>query len=351
MSHAYKHSQSFAKLKSIQESIQVNLTSYQYLSVLDELLYRAVFPIIEGTRFIDVFLSQMLGWQTLNPKRKTSGLGRHAFSANTTLFLLSDNPKQKLKILKKMRLDRSMLFEILRRWTAIADELQALGTETATKQKMIEFHDLQDRCLIKSGYGLTSTYRVSHYWYKHALDFKRQILEKYTRMVLVTAQRDYEDLDKKVELDDIVQVYLLTAAKAIDKCDTDKGVITSHIQNWLMSAKNVVVATYLTGAGTESNAVSLSTTTNKRLVDDMVESVNVGDLEELSHSDEDARERSSDIDQIRTISKLFDPHGFGRILLHIQEQLDPSDSQVLQSLMIKDDRADSDQTASVNVIS
>lgn len=336
MSHTYKHSESFAKLKSLKEQISTNLTSYQYLSILDDLLFRGIYPIIESTRFVEVFMSQMLGWQTINPKRKTCGVGRHAFSARVTLFLLSDNPKQKLKILRKMRLDRSMLFEILRRWFELASDFQAVSEESPTEASLLKLADLESKCLVKQGHTLTAVYRTSNYWFQQSLDFKTQILEKYTRMCLMTAKRDYEELQHQVPLDDILQIYLLTAGKAIDKCDSERGVLTTHIQNWLLSAKNVVVSTYLQGDGQESRRVNISTTTNKKVVDDLVESASLDDLEELSHSDEDERERRADLQEIRTIAKVFDPQGYGRILLGIREELDHQDRLTLKSLALTD---------------
>lgn len=334
MSHSYKHSESFAKLKSLKEQISNNLTSYQYLSVLDDLLFRAIHPLIESTRFVEVFMSQMLGWQTLNPKRKTCGVGRHAFSASITLFLLSDSPKQKLKILRKMRLDRSMLFEILRRWFELAEEFANLSEAEPTEESLLKLADLEAKCLIKQGYSLTAVYRTCNYWFQNSLSFKEQILEKYTRLCLMTAKRDYEDLAHQVPLDDILQIYLLTAGKAIDKCDSERGVLTTHIQNWLLSAKNVVVSTYLQGDGQESKRVNISTTTNKKVVDDLFESASLDDLEELSHSDEDEREKLADLKEIRTIAKVFDPQGYGRILLGIREELDSEDKTTLRSLAL-----------------
>lgn len=334
MTHAYKHSESFAKLKSLKESIDTNLTSYQYLSVLDEMLYNAVQPLIENTRFVDVFMAQMLGWQTINPKRKTCGLGRHAFSASTTLFLLSDSPKQKLKILKKMRLDRAMLFELLRRWFELAAPLQEIGDKTSSKAALSDLHALQEKCLVKQGHGLTSTYRLSNYWFKESLEYKRKILEKYTRNCLMIAKRDYEELQHQIPLDDIVQVYLLTASKAIDKCDSDRGVLTTHIQNWLLSAKNVVVAMYLTGGGEDAKRINISTTTSKKIVDELMESSDLEDIDELSHSDDELRERESDLREIRLVAKLFDPTGIGRLLLGIQEELSVDDQLKLRALAV-----------------
>lgn len=332
---AYAHSETFANLKSLKESIGVNLTSYQYLSVLDELLYRAVFPLLENTQFIELFMSQMLGWQTLNPKRKSSGIGRKAFSASVTLLILCDSPKQKLKILRKMRLDRAMLFEVLRRWTQLAKGIETLGVSLPSLETLSELSDLEKRCAVRPSHSLIGTYRTVNHWYYEALAFKHKILEKYVRLCLVTAKRDYVDLDHKVPLNDIVQVYLLTASKAIDKCDPEKGVLTSHIQHWLLSAKNVVVSTYINGTGEDSATTTLSSVTNRRVVDATIEaSHSDSDLNELTHSDDEVRERTADTFKIREVAKAFDPTGFGRLSLGLEEILSSEDLDKLRSIAL-----------------
>jgi hypothetical protein len=325
----YRHSQTFAKLKGIQESISNNLTSHQYLSVLDHFLYRSVQPLIQGTRFVDVFLAQVLAWQTQNPKRKTSGAGRHSFAANATLFFLCDDYKARLKILRNMRLDRAIIFETIRRWLAIVEQYEQLSTQVATPELLHRLHELGEAASVRSSFSLHAIYTQVKFFYEQASSFKDKILQKYTRMVLNTAKRDYVQLGHKIDIDDIIQVYMMTAAKAIDKCDTERGVLTTHIQNWLMSAKNVVVGQHLQGAMKSLNQAQ------GNVVDRMTgDSISLDDVPDIPIEESDEHEKEEIIDQVRLVAKTFDPQGVGRILMGIQEVLSYEDRMALRALAV-----------------
>ena len=310
----YEHSNEFARLKNQTESIETNLSSYQYLAVLDELLYKSVYSLIEGTKFFDTFVAQILGWQTLNPKRKICGVGKASLASHLVTFFLVDSPAKKLVILKKIRFDRSVLLESIRQWLDTIEEYEKVSESAPSLEILEKLNSINEASLLRTGYGLHSVFTQVKYWYKQAVNFKEKILEKYTRLCLNTAQRDYVDLQGKVKLDDIIQVYLLTALKAIDRCDTEKGVLTTHIQNWLLSAKNVVVSKYISESQeTNVNLVSLDE------IDNMASEVPDNNHEE--------------IDSVRTIAKLYDPEGFGRLALNIEEVLSAKDLQLIRSMV------------------
>lgn len=328
MSNTYRHSQVFASLKGITESIPENLTSYQYLSVLDHFLYKAMQPLVKNTKFVDAFLAQILGWQTQNPKRKTSGAGRQSFSANATLFFLVDDPKQKLKVLRGMRLDRSILFETIRRWLGQIPDYEELSSQIATPERMAKLEALRSQASMKESASLHVTYVQVYTNYKEAAAFKEKILEKYTRLCVTTAQRDYVQLGHREPLDDIIQVYIMTAMKAIDKCDTERGVLTTHIQNWLLSAKNIVV-----GSNVQEAAKRLAKSQGKNF-DNPGEPVSIDDVHDIPAETSDFYEREDIIASVRDVSKMFDPSGVGRILMGIQETLSEEDKNTLRALSV-----------------
>lgn len=324
----YQHSETFAKLKGIQESISTNLTSFQYLSVLDTFLYRSVQPLVSGTKFIDIFLAQVLGWQTQNPKRKTAGVGRHAFSAHATLFFLLEEPKQRMTVLRNMRLDRGIIFEAIRRWLAIVEEYEVLSTQIATDENMQRLHELGEKASLRPSFSLHATYTQVKFFYEKSADFKAKILEKYTRLCLNHAQRDYVMLGHRVQLNDIVQVYLMTASKAIDKCDTDRGVLTTHIQNWLMSAKNNVMSQHL------QRTMVAMTNAQGKAVEQLVEYVPLDETPDIPVEESDAQEKEEVIDNVRRIAKAFDPSGVGRILMGVQEVLSAEDRLAIRAMAV-----------------
>jgi len=326
----YKHSKLFAKLKSIEESIPGNLTSYQYLSVLDDLVYNGIYPILEGTKFFDNYMAQILGWQTINSKRKVVGIGRQAFSSHATMFFLLDSPKQRLKLLKRMKMDRAVLFEAMRRWSSIAEEITSISdTEIISPDALIQIADLNERASVRPDFHVQAIYQQEKYWHDQAVAFRSQILEKYTRLCLTTAQRDYVQWNCQGDLDDILQVYFMSAGKAIDKCDTDKGVLTTHVQNWLLSAKNVVLATYNGGISQPRASAG------RAIMTQLTDNVGLDEIEDMIADDlDEAKSKEDTINQIRIVAKCFDRTGIGRILLGVQEHLSEEDVQTLRAFAL-----------------
>jgi hypothetical protein len=317
MSHTpYRHSVAFAKLKRIQETIPNNLTSVEYLKTLDFLLENALLPILVSTRFVDSFLSKILAWQSKNPKRKTTAEGKKSLPSYVVLYLISSSPEQKHRIYNKIGFDRGITMEIIRRWLELMGQYEAI-----INQPELSLEDMRRarRILTKLGaneeeypYG---AYLQVRFWFDKASYFKSLILEKYTRLCLNTAQQDYVKFHHKIELEDIMQVYLMTASKAIDRCNADKGVLTSYIQNWLMSARNVVVKNYLG----ESEKTVLANTYEQvdKFIQDRVEPVS---LEETAEEKED---RVGVVDRVRMIAKFFDPTGYARLLMGVGEYITP----------------------------
>ena len=327
----YKHSESFARLKSIQENIQGNPTSYQYLSTLDTLIYNSLFSVIDNTRFVDVYLAKILGWQASNPKRKASGVGRHNLVSYITLFMLNDKVDRKLNILKKMRLDRGILLEILRRWFKVTQEYVDLSNQLKpTRDLILKLSELETKVGLRPSHNLYGAVLQSKFWFDYATQFKTFLLEKYTRLCLTTAQKDYVQMGHKVDLEDIIQTYLMTASKAIDKCDTDKGVLTSHIQNWLLSAKNNVMANYVNGVAFQTpNHVKtqLNSIGQESISLDEIEGLNIA-------SDTDTGARNEEVDRVRFIGKVFDPQGYARLVLGIQEILSDAERDKLRPYVL-----------------
>jgi hypothetical protein len=322
----YHHSETFAKLKGIKEQIAENLTSYEYLNSLDTLIYNSLFPIVDSTKYADIFLAKVLAWQATNPKRKASGIGRQALTSYITLFFLMNSTEKKLDTLRKAKLDRGILVEIVRRWLAITVEYEQLVNKIKlTKEEWVRLSYLEKLTCLKPSYSLYGVMTQVKYWYELTTDFKMMILEKYTRLCLNKAQQDYVQLNHRVELEDIIQVYLMTASKAIDKCDTEKGVLTNHIQNWLMSAKNTVTASYITGVAFQTPNQS------KTQINKLGTTVPLSEIDDLAIDESEYEEKEERITRVRRLSRIFDPVGYARLMLGIREVLTKKERELLHS--------------------
>lgn len=324
MEHApYRHSETFARLKRLHETIPHNLTSVEYLKTLDSLLDNALYPIIVSTRFVDTFLSKILAWQSTNPKRKTTSEGKKDLPSYVVLYLISDTAEQKLKIYRKIGFDRGITMEIIRRWIDLMKRYEDLINVPEPTLEQIE---KSKRFLTALGssdeeypYG---AYLQVKFWFERANYFKSVILEKYTRMCLNTAQQDYVKYHHRIDLEDIIQVYLMAASKGIDKCNANKGVLTTYIQNWLMSAKNIVVKNYLGDNRVEKMKLPESHDVVEKLIsEDHVARIDTP--EQLIETAEDKLERQGNIERVRHIAKVFDPKGYARLLMGVGEFVTP----------------------------
>lgn len=332
---SYKHSATFARLKQIHEAIPYNLTSVEYLKTLDYLLENAIHPIIISTRFLDTFLSKILAWQSTNPKRKTTSENKKDLPSFVVLYLISSNAEQKLKIYRRIGFDRGITTEVIRRWLDLMSKYEALVN---VPEPTLEQIQMMNKILLavsanEDGYPYGAYLQVK-FWIERANFFKSLILEKYTRLILNTAQSDYVRFQHRIDLEDIMQVYFMAASKAIDKCDPNKGVLTSHIQNWLLSAKNVVVKNYLD----EVPSIQEPTRSDTReFVDKFVSdrSISSESTSVFPSSVEDTLERIDTVGRVRQIAKVFDPKGYARLVMGIGEHLTPKMQAILDKHSLK----------------
>lgn len=331
MGYKYEHSKTFASLKKIKETIGTNFSSYQYLSTLDSLLYKVIRPLVDNTHFVDHFLAKILAWQYQNPKRKVSSLPRSDLASCVTLFLVATSTDRKMRLLKKIKLDRGVLSEMIRLWLKVCEPYECLATSVGMDQQayLYEEHLLETKASLKQDHSLYGGYQQAKYWWSYYLEFRNRVLEKYVRMCLSQAQKDYVAFKHRVPMEDVIQVYLVNAAKALDKCDTDKGVLTTHITNWLKHAKNQVVASHLS-----DTAYVLPK--NSKTVGEFLAKANTVSLEDVTENDltKDTIE-TEEADTVRKISKLFDPRGLGRICLGIGESLSSSEKQILRAYSVR----------------
>lgn len=310
MSGNYEHSKSFAILKRVKEQLDTNLTSGQYLQLLDTLLYKAVAPLVEHTNLFETHLCTLIGWQEKNNKRKVSLVDRTAFSALAVTWLLNGTNKgRKVTKIHTLRLDRAILHEFCRTTLRSLENYEAAcNCEFKRDGAPVSLSGmLAYKTQIEKAVGATMTIlpaiQECRYWLAEADKFKTAVLEKYIRLCLTTAKKDYvQHFDKSVPLDDIVQSYILIASRAIDKCDFRQGVLTSHIQNWFLTSRS-----YLTKSAASSHEAN--------------------DTEELSSYEEgesfvDDLVRQQEVEQVRRIARLVDPVGYARAYLGIPETLE-----------------------------
>ena len=306
----YQHSAAFASLKRLKETLNTNLTSAHYLQALDVMLMNGLMPIVRNTACFDGFITQLIGWQEANRKRKVSFLNRNEFMQIALAWLLIDTREGKAHQVSKLKLDRAAIFEFLYLFvestedyvSACSGQLKRDGILLSLSEQQVYVSQVEE-AFLASGVLLPHIHEAKR-WVQYASQFKELIVEKYVRLCLQTAQADYANyFDLDVNLDDLVQSYLLAAQRAIDKCDPNQGVLTSYVQFWLKTARAQKAAER------KQDAVVTSST-----LEDKVAEYDSG-MTEMS----DSLEQAQLIEQVRQIARLVDPEGYGRAFLGILE--------------------------------
>lgn len=319
-------------LKKVDEKIKDNYSSAQYMEVWDALIYNALEPILKCSNLADIILSDVLHFYTENHRRKVSSLSKE--DTFTTLFLFLVSPQdQKLKRLKAIRLERSILRLIITTFLEKTDcyqELHVVATQFPNKKQPQLLIDSMEKSIgFNKDEDLFLSINTVKFWHEQAAEFKNQLLEKYTRLIVTSSQAFYDSNNSKMHLDDIIQNLFLFSSKALDKYDSGKGTLTPYIQSWMKHAKNV-------SAIQEDGTAFLLPNMKRSEVENVAVSLN--DEEALQVEDESS---NIDLDSIATqrrvqlLAKIADPLGLGRVSLGISEILTKSERQIQSKQVLK----------------
>lgn len=305
----YRHSETFAVLKATRERIQGNPTSSQMLQGLDLLINKALTPILFNTNWFDTFFPKVLAWQTNNPRRKVIMDKSFDLTQATLGILLTRSPQEKLAIIKKAKFDRHILVEGISQFLKHASEYVAIVDCEAPVPSFYADDPLAyyrlEKLRLESAFGsvpgtsLRSTIQQAHYWLDAAIDYRSQIIEKYTRMVLMEARKAYSFFNYEVELDDIVQVFRVAAQRAVDKCDSGQGVLASYILNWTRTGRSSI---------------------QRQRREPTVQFNDYEDYTEDVAEESDALPTDT-VEHLRAIARLADPLGAARTYLGLEEYL------------------------------
>ena len=238
MARRYKHSEVFAEVKAIEEDIKINLTSLQYLQILDYYLWNSLrFVINISPTFFTCYLSKVIAYQQVHSMSKLSSESRETITNNFYNYVTTGD----VEWIKKLYLNRGLYFGIISYWLSKSNEYFQLRSPFNTRGDAPErMHAIINELSITDNHLYYANYKQAQYWFDKAQDFKSKIMQKYVRMTILQAQKAYVEYNHEIDLDDVTQIYLQIMSKAIDRCDSRFGVLTTFIQSWLKSAKAIV---------------------------------------------------------------------------------------------------------------
>jgi hypothetical protein len=305
----YAHSTNFAGMKNIAEQFDSNLTSAQYLQALDSLLFRAYAPIILATNSFDALVGQLIGWQETTRKRKVSFQHRDEFIPIALTWLCLPSREEKAARAVDLLLDRAALAEFVETFIRSMERFEQAsnllltdqdGNPCSIEEHLAFAHSVVSSCGATSIGVLLNAITESKLYISRYHKFAEAIMTRFTRLCLMTAQRDYVNVfGHSIDLNDAVQVYMMVARRAIDKCDPRQGVLTSHIQSWLKSGRSII-ADQQKGDG---SAITLDDT----------------EEEPYEGSEAEAVSRNEHSSRVSEIARLVDPEGYGRAWLGLNE--------------------------------
>ena len=308
----YQHSVTFARLKDIKESLPGNLTSFQYMSLLDSFLWKGLQTFYRNYQHFTlnfaakVVAQQYLSFSLRHTRTDVTELPLHMFN----LALTKDEEH-----LNKLEFNRGIIFSLLQQYLDITDAyVRSQSVPFATLSFEKEFEIQQKMQTILAVDDVQSIYSVHKEIRKHfddAKKFKGQINEKYVRLAMNAANSTYRKFNHTIDQDDIIMLYLVHLSRAIDRVNINKGVLTTFIQQTLLTAYGTL----------------------KKQANEQLESSYDEALEEgIVHSYEESDETHASMQLLVQIAKRFDPDGLVRFELKLPEVLSKDDVATLKLL-------------------
>lgn len=324
------HSALFQELKQVDEAIKKNYSTAQLLTTLDILLYNAIDPIIEHTTLVDSVVANILPWAYFEGRRKISPLRRKRVITLLSFYLISGDHRQKRRILRRLALERNLLIDIVRLFIARTDPYVALVDQSIHATELGKLRISTKQCEIQNSLGHRGTAdlyvmnRECRIWLSHALQFKNQIQEKYTRHALMLANSYLKSTNSQIDLDDLIQNFLVAINKAIDKCSANHGTLTSYINQWVRNATNSGRVTHEYGIAyripaAEKQKFANGTNRNSPNISVSLDELNIDALS--TAGPESHIMRLTEIQRLRLLARYADPYGVGRRILGIEEIL------------------------------
>lgn len=322
MAKSYSHSRVFETLKGTKEVISDNLTSLQYLQTLDMFLWNALIPIqAECPSLFKNYLAKVIAYQTLKSSRKLTSLTKEEkpnLAIHLFNMLTAPDAKKANEHARSMHVNRGIWFGLISMFLRDLERYErlhspALTIETITRVSAIQ--QIEESVGLRHGSNLYAVIQQVRYWDGKARYFKEVILQKYTRMTLLQAKSTYTAYNHFIELDDVSQTYMVTASRAIDRCDARQGVLTTFLQNWFKSAKSEVGEL---AKGQSDMSIEALTETHGDSVSDIIGY-------SMPNYDE-----SELIEHIAFVSKQIDPQGLIRGSLHIPEYVTDEQERLLE---------------------
>lgn len=224
-----------------EEELKENLSGRQIMAILDRLLKGALQPVLTLTNLCRRGLCDVLAQFSFDSRRRLGDLDRQSTIDSLFSAAVAGNQARHARLVLSMHLDRGIGSQII---TAFLRETSRLPD--IERRLLANRHDRgaqQELFRLARRLGCTQPHRLAAglTWCRHYTSlydkFKGMVVAKYRRFVLSQARIAIENSALPMDLQETIKNYMMAVSKALDKYNSNRGALTSYIQQWLKNER------------------------------------------------------------------------------------------------------------------
>jgi hypothetical protein len=214
-----------------------NLSTPQMIGLLNDLLLAALEPVFNHTSMAKQLLLQALLQTQSDHRRKISSIER-GFVADLILNGIAANNFNAIRLAE---LDRSVGFSVLDKIFQQLKAAQKIERKLLAKPKSRSQQAKLLSIAIELGadpniLGVLARWVTPYY--KLYREFKAIVMGKYIKLAYGKAMAAQKITGLHVDSKDLFNNYMGAVDRAIDKCSSSCGTLTTYVQNWMLSSRS-----------------------------------------------------------------------------------------------------------------
>lgn len=223
-----------------ENSATYNLTGGDIQTILDNLLYRALEPIVQHTCVFDTQIVHILSRVSINKKRKLVSIDRLLAISMLAKALVETNVKIKFKLIESAKIERCIIHRFI---TILLTDLKQF--DSLYKRNFIKSDAklLKKMNVIASSLGATDieslycAYAQASEFVEAYFNYRNSVVDHYIKFAYKVSNSFRTTKHNNYDSGDVQQNFLSAITKAIDKYDSSKGALTSYINYWILNAQ------------------------------------------------------------------------------------------------------------------
>lgn len=283
------------------------LSSAQWFMLLDGILYSAIDHLIQDTKIVEHYVSQLIGYQLAHKKRHTGIKGVWRENISLMVNFLID---PRLENYQAIHLDRGYTLSILRNFQRIsrgyeqifAKAFRAPPEDREAREALIQFH-----LTVGAKRDILQTVQAVSCLSDAAHEVKRNLVSQFDKWLRAQSYYDAKNHPLNSNADDLYQGYYLAADRAVDHFNLDKGTFQRYLEQWVKKSRNgnhhFYGSAFNVPTGSKANHLYVQLDDTQASVDDPFHLVNA----------------KSERKQMLRLISLVDPGGYAAQALELEK--------------------------------